>query len=309
MLNKYVQLLKKGEVVAFPTETVYGLGADAWNPDAVKKVFTIKGRPADNPLIVHINSKEIAADFAAEIPSAAQKLMDAFWPGALTLIFKKKAEVPDIVTAGLPTVALRWPSHPISQELISLAGPLVAPSANTSGRPSPTRATHVQADFGDDFPVIEAGETQIGLESTVLDVSESPYCMYRPGAIGKEEIEAVINEKIRESTATQGSPKSPGTKYTHYAPKASVRWLQKDENLEPKSTLYLFHSAETDHNHPFIIHYDSNFYSMAKELYDQFRQADAEGLSTIVIEPFSDSTLKKEPITKALKNRISKAIH
>lgn len=297
-------------MVAFPTETVYGLGADAWNPDAVKKVFEIKGRPADNPLIVHISNLHMVQDFAKEIPEDAKKLMKAFWPGALTLIFKKKSNVPDIITGGLSTVALRWPSHPISQQLISLAGPLVAPSANTSGKPSPTRPEHVFEDFGDDFPVIKGGKTQIGLESTVLDVSESPFTIYRPGAIGKDEIESVIDIEVLESIRSENqTTKSPGTKYTHYAPNASVRWLQENEKLDLQNVFYLIHSSNFESKGENIINYSGNYETMAKELYDRFRQADHENFDEIVIEPFSEQLLSKQPIVKALLNRIQKAIH
>lgn len=307
MLNKYIKLLKNGEVVAFPTETVYGLGADAWNTEAVKKVFETKGRPADNPLIVHISKPEMVEDFTAEIPDDARKLMKAFWPGALTLIFKKKTKVPDMVTGGLPTVALRWPNHPIAQQLIDLSGPLVAPSANSSGKPSPTRPAHVKEDFGDDFPLVEAGETQIGLESTVLDVSESPFCIYRPGAVGKEEIEALINKPITESKASAGTPKSPGTKYSHYSPKAEVKWLTKQAEKVNSEALLLLHHREAGNSSKNIATYSGNYRQMARELYDRFRQADHENLKQVLIEPFSDEQLQ-EPTVAALHNRITKAI-
>ena len=309
MLDSFVKLLKSGEVVAFPTETVYGLGADAWNTEAVKKVFQTKGRPADNPLIVHISNMAMVEEFAEEIPEQAQKLMKAFWPGALTLIFKKKPEVPDIITGGLPTVALRWPDHPLSQELIEQSGPLVAPSANSSGKPSPTKPEHVKEDFGDDFPVIEAGETQIGLESTVLDVSESPFTIYRPGAVGKDQIEEVIGETVViASGSDQQTAKSPGTKYTHYAPEASVRWLRDSEKPSLENVLYLFHSQDIKVDDKHIINYNSNYMMMAKELYDRFRQADYQEMDEVIVEPFSDRIKQQNAIVGALENRINKAI-
>lgn len=305
MLDRYVQLIKSGDVVAFPTETVYGLGADAWNRDAVQKVFDIKGRPADNPLIVHISDNRTVKDFAAEISDDAQKLMRHFWPGPLTLIFQKKDEVLDIVTAGLDTVALRWPKHPLSQELIALAGPLVAPSANTSGRPSPTKAEHVKKDFGDDFPVIDAGETEIGLESTVLDISKEPYQVYRPGAISARQIEEITGKKIfiADSSTKNTAAKSPGVKYSHYAPEASVQWLKEDP--DKSDTLYLLHSRKYDQQKDNIIHYQEDYRQMAHELYDRFRQADLEGFSSIAIEPLSK---KNEELVPALINRIQKAL-
>lgn len=309
MLDKYVSLLKSGEVVAFPTETVYGLGADALNPDAIKKVFEIKGRPSDNPLIIHIASQDSVKDFAADIPDAAKKLMDAFWPGPLTLIFKKKAEVLDIITGGLPTVALRWPSHPISQNLIAQTGPLVAPSANTSGSPSPTRPEHVMEDFGDDFPVIQAGETQIGLESTVLDISEKPFKIYRPGYIGKSHIEKTIGEEVNFSEANnESAAKSPGTKYSHYAPRTEVRWFKEDEKATVNHTMYLFHNQNPEVVSDHIIYYRGNYSKMAYELFDRFRQADHQNLKHIVIEPFTEAVLDENAIARALYNRISKAI-
>lgn len=309
MLEKYVSLINSGDVVAFPTETVYGLGADARNPDAIKKVFEIKGRPSDNPLIIHIASRESVKDFAIEIPEAAEKLMDTFWPGPLTLIFKKKPEVLDIITGGLSTVALRWPSHPISQNLIAQTGPLVAPSANTSGSPSPTKPEHVLNDFGDDFPVIPAGETQIGLESTVLDISEEPFKIYRPGYIGKSEIEKVVKQEVIFSeSGVDSETRSPGTKYTHYSPRAKVRWFQKNEKATVNNTMYLFHDQNPEMVSDHIIFYRGNYQRMAHELFDRFRQADHQGIDQIVVEPFSEQTKNENAIANALHNRISKAI-
>lgn len=307
MLDRYVELLKSGEVVAFPTETVYGLGADAWNPDAIQKVFDIKGRPADNPLIVHVGDIKNVADFAAEISEDAQKLMEAFWPGPLTLIFPKKPGVLDIITAGLDTVALRWPKHPLSQELIARAGPLVAPSANSSGKPSPTKAEHVQEDFGKDFPVIDAGKTDIGLESTVLDISKQPYQVFRPGAVSREDIKQTIGKEIftADSADKNAVTKSPGTKYSHYTPEASVEWL--DGSPTEKNTLYLLHCRKFDHRAKNIIHYQGNYRRMAHELYDRFRQADHRSLNAIIIEPFLDEQQQK-PLVQALHNRITKAL-
>lgn len=306
MLDRYVSLLKEGEIVAFPTETVYGLGADARNPSAIRKVFEQKGRPADNPLIVHVSSTRMAESFAREVSADARKLMDHFWPGPLTLVFKKKRSVLDILTAGLQTVAVRWPSHPLSQELIAQAGPLVAPSANSSGKPSPTKPEHVREDFGDDFPVIEAGETDIGLESTVLDISGEPYRIYRPGAIGRQQIEDVLNKDIRMtvSQSEDTAAKSPGTKYTHYAPEAEVRWLEG--TIDNPNTLYLLHSRMPELETDNIIQYEGDYRKMAHELYDRFRQADHEGYSAIAIEPLSEK--QDDELIPALANRIKKAL-
>lgn len=311
MLDRYVHILKNAGIVAFPTETVYGLGADAWNTTAVQKVFDQKGRPADNPLIVHVASEDMIPQFAKTVSDDAQKLMDHFWPGPLTLIFEKEEDVLDIVTAGLDTVALRWPMHPLSQDLIARTGPLVAPSANSSGRPSPTRPEHVLEDFGDDFPVVRAGETNIGLESTVLDVSAKPYQIYRPGAISTEDIGEVITTKVNETTSQpkeDAAAKSPGTKYSHYSPDAAVRWLEKDANLSDPETLYLLHNKSANSSDSNVIHYKQDYEQMAHELYDRFRQADRNNYTAVAVERINDDTPSNSHITIALINRISKAI-
>lgn len=301
---KYVQSIKSGNVVAFPTETVYGLGADTWNEDAIRKVFETKGRPSDNPLIIHISDLSQLDSFVSEIPEAASILMNAFWPGPLSIILKKKKAVLDIVTAGLETVALRMPNHPIALEFISQTGPLVAPSANTSGKPSPTKASHVRQDFGADFNVIDGEATQIGLESTVIDLSVEVPTILRPGIISKQQIEELLgNEIIDSSTHYVESPRSPGQKYTHYKPSANVRWLNKGESCTNLDTLYLLVSDTTETNN--VISYCGDIPKLARELYDRFRQADDEGYSSIVIESMEklDSSL-----TPALFNRIKKAI-
>lgn len=308
MLDRYIQLLKEGELVAFPTETVYGLGADAWNPSAIKKVFVLKERPADNPLIVHVASVSSVEQFALEIPADARSLMQHFWPGPLTLIFRKKPKVLDLVTAGLDTVAVRWPSHPLSQNLIANAGPLVAPSANSSGRPSPTRPQHVREDFGESFPVIDAGDTPIGLESTVLDLTEEPYRIYRPGAITDRAIEEVIGKKVHPAAKNQQNTaaKSPGTKYTHYAPDAAVRWLEPGEKADNADTLYLFHSHQPKKKAGNMIAYQGDMKKFGRELYDRFRQADRRGFKTVAIEPFAAE--RRDSLIPALVNRIQKAV-
>lgn len=308
LLDRYIQLLKEGEIVAFPTETVYGLGADAWNPSAVKKVFEKKERPSDNPLIVHVADIPAVEQFAREISDDARTLMHHFWPGPLTLIFRKKADVLDLVTGGLDTVAVRWPKHPLSQQLIAQAGPLVAPSANSSGRPSPTRAEHVREDFGEHFPVIDAGETAIGLESTVLDLSRQPYRIYRPGAISGRAIEEVTGKKVQPVTgdSPDTATKSPGTKYTHYAPDATVRWLDAGEAINDDNTLYLLHSRRSKREGENIIVYEGDFQKLGRELYDRFRQADHQGYTTVAVESFMDE--QADSLIPALKNRIQKAV-
>lgn len=221
------QKLREGELIAFPTETVYGLGAIASNDQAVKNVYAVKGRPSDNPLIVHVADKDIAK-FVAGVPEKAQALMDAFWPGPLTLIFPMKEGVfAPTVTAGHATVALRMPDQEQTLELIRQTGfPLVGPSANTSGKPSPTTAQHVLHDFdGKIAGIVDGGETDIGLESTVLDLTnEAGLVILRPGAITKEELEQVVGRLADPETAAKDgeAPKAPGMKYQHYAPAQPV---------------------------------------------------------------------------------------
>ncbi len=302
--SKYIQLIKDGEVVAFPTETVYGLGADVWNPSAIQKVFEVKGRPSDNPLIVHISDSKQVEDFASDVPLTAEKLMQAFWPGPLSIVFKKKPEVLDAVTAGLDTVAIRMPDHPLALDFISQTGPLVAPSANTSGKPSPTKAEHVKQDFGEDFPVIDGEATKIGLESTVIDFSESIPAILRPGSISRKQIEDVLGTFVEESFFHHiEKPRSPGQKYSHYKPNADVRWLKEGEKPDDPSCLYLLISSSGDTSN--IIHYKGNLNRLAAELYDRFRQADHEGFEKIVIEPFEDMN---KDIAPALLNRIRKTL-
>lgn len=220
------EYIKSGKTVVFPTETVYGLGANALDENAVKKIFEAKGRPSDNPLIVHISSIEMLDDIAENISDDAKKLMDKFWPGPLTLIFKKKANIPNNVTAGLSTVAVRFPSSNTAYELIEKAGvPIAAPSANLSGKPSPTRFSHSYEDLNGRVDAMIKGEScEVGVESTVLDVSGDTPVLLRPGKITLEKIQTLLGEVVVGSSELSDSqtPMSPGMKYKHYAPKAEV---------------------------------------------------------------------------------------
>lgn len=226
-VDKAAAAIKRGELVAFPTETVYGLGADATNEAAVKNVYQAKGRPSDNPLIVHINSIAMVEKYAASIPENVRKLMDAFWPGSLTIILKiKKNALPKAVTGGLKTVAFRFPDSQPTLDLIAQAGvPLVGPSANTSGKPSPTTAQHVYHDLhGKIAGIVDNGPTRVGVESTVLDMSTDHPVILRPGAVTKKDIESVIGsiDLNHHQVGKNETPKAPGMKYKHYAPKAQV---------------------------------------------------------------------------------------
>ena len=222
-------ILKKGGLVAFPTETVYGLGADALNEEAARKIYAAKGRPSDNPLIAHIAKKEDIEPLVREIPEAGKKLMDAFWPGPLTLIFPKSGRVPKGTTGGLDTVAVRMPSDPVARRLIELAGmPVAAPSANTSGRPSPTTAEHVRQDMdGRIEMIVDGGPVGIGVESTIVDVTGEIPMVLRPGAITMEMLKKCvgaveIDPAILGPVSQDFKPKAPGMKYRHYAPKADL---------------------------------------------------------------------------------------
>ena len=223
-----VNLLKKGELVAFPTETVYGLGALATNEKAVKGVYAAKGRPSDNPLIVTVADEKMMARYVKEIPERAQKLINHFWPGPLTMIlFAKEGSLPTAVTGGLPTAAFRCPNDELTHELITrLNAPIVGPSANTSTKPSPTTAQHVYHDLkGKIAGIIDNGPTEIGLESTIIDLSVNIPVVLRPGEITPEELSEVLGEKVlmnKGTTKTSGVPKAPGMKYRHYAPSAPV---------------------------------------------------------------------------------------
>lgn len=223
-------ILKAGGLVAFPTETVYGLGGDALNKDASKKIYAAKGRPSDNPLIVHIADMEHLAPIVTDIPEKARKLADAYWPGPLTMIFNKTDKVPMETSGGLPTVAVRMPSHPVAARLIRAEGGYIAaPSANTSGRPSPTVARHVIEDLdGKIEMIIDSGPVNIGLESTIVDFTEDIPVILRPGYINKEMLEEVLGEVridpgILDANANKGiRPKAPGMRYRHYAPRCDL---------------------------------------------------------------------------------------
>lgn len=230
------QLLRQGELVALPTETVYGIAADARNGEAVHKIFEAKGRPQDNPLIVHIFGMEMLKGVVSEVPARAHKLAAAFWPGPLTMVMPRGPEVSDVTCAGLDTVGVRMPSHPVVQAVIRASGvAFAAPSANLSGKPSPTNAQDTLADMDGRLPLIlDGGESTVGVESTVVSVVGEHPMLLRPGYITKEQMEAVLGEEVLVSPAILEKLKdgevarSPGMKYKHYAPKAQVTILRGD---------------------------------------------------------------------------------
>lgn len=318
-------ILKKGGLVAFPTETVYGLGADALQEEAAKKTYEAKGRPSDNPLIVHIADYEDLKKIAVNIPAETDALAAHFWPGPLTMIFEKSDIVPYGTTGGLDTVAVRMPSDPVAAELIRAAGGFVsAPSANTSGRPSPTTAEHVLEDLGGKIDmVIDGGSVEIGLESTILDMTVEPPMILRPGAITADMFEEVIGPVSVDETIlgseSKKPPKAPGMKYRHYAPKARLAIVEGDLREEILAIRQLAYTASregkkvgiiaTDETLPFYkyglvkdIGTRENEKTIARNLYRILREFDEEDVDTIYSESFA-----MQGIGKAIMNRLEKA--
>ena len=243
-ISEAAEILKGGGLVAFPTETVYGLGGNGLDKEAAKKIYAAKGRPSDNPLILHVSSIEEVYPLVKALPEKAKKLMEAFWPGPLTLVLPKSDLVPKESTGGLETVALRSPENALTLDLIRACGfPIAGPSANLSGRPSPTEASHVFEDLGGRIEgILEDGAVGIGVESTIVDLSEDCPTLLRPGAITIEDLEEVLGEKVAidptllgKSMAEGFTPKAPGMKYRHYAPKAEMILFKKKEEDETRS--------------------------------------------------------------------------
>jgi len=306
-VKKAAELIRTGEVVGIPTETVYGLAADAENAMAIRKTFELKGRPADNPLIVHIPSSDDISEFSDFWSDDVHKLTEKFWPGPLTIILPKKNSVLDSITAGLDSVALRSPDHEDTLSLLRQCGPVTAPSANRSGRPSPTRPQHVLDDFGDDFPVIEGGECKIGIESTVLDLTSKLPAILRPGKISAEELEDVLSKKVAtEPVRKHQAQKSPGTRYTHYKPSANVQWMPDHINFPVDGdALYIFHTGNNEHSVQNVVDFNGDYNALARSLYDLYRTADRKNWTKIYIQPLPPVTL--HPILPALKNRIERS--
>ena len=250
-LKEAAGILRSGGLVAFPTETVYGLGGNALEEDAARKIYAAKGRPSDNPLIAHVSCVEEVEPLVKEIPEAGRKLMEAFWPGPLTMIFPKSEKVPYGTTGGLDTVAIRMPDDPVANRLIALAGvPVAAPSANTSGRPSPTTADHVWQDMNGRIDmIIDGGPVGIGVESTIVDVSSAVPAVLRPGAITMEMLEEVLGEvsvdpAILGPLSADVRPKAPGMKYKHYAPKADLTLVEPGTGADRESGVEQVTGAE-----------------------------------------------------------------
>ena len=325
LFRKASDILKSGGLVAFPTETVYGLGGDALNPKASEKIYSAKGRPSDNPLIVHIADTASVWELAAEVSTQAQMLMEAFWPGPLTIIFKKKDIVPHETTGGLETVAIRMPSHPAAQKLIEYSGGYIAaPSANTSGKPSPTVAKYVVEDMmGRIDVIIDGGEVGIGLESTIIDLTVSPPQILRPGYITREKLSAVLGTVDTDATILRAdsgqAPKAPGMKYRHYAPRGELTIV---EGTPEQVREYINREAAADHaagektgiigTEEMLSGYTADVVksvgsrrdedSIARHLYTILREFDDEGVTKIYSEGFST-----DGFGQAIMNRLLKA--
>ncbi len=318
-------IIKKGGLVAFPTETVYGLGADALNPMAAKKIYAAKGRPSDNPLIIHICDRQALSEIAKDVPETAEVLMDAFWPGPLTMIFRKSERVPYETTGGLDTVAVRMPEDPSARAFIAASGGFIAaPSANTSGRPSPTTARHVAEDLSGKIDMIlDGGPVSIGVESTILDMSVSPPMILRPGAVTKEMLTRKIGEVSEDASLKGGreakQAKAPGMKYRHYAPKAPLTLVEGNEEdviekinaLVKKETALgkkvgIISTEETFERYPAgdkkSIGTRLNESTIAQNLYRILREFDEDGVDEIYSEFFDG-----EGMASAIRNRLLKA--
>jgi L-threonylcarbamoyladenylate synthase len=326
VIQKAASILRSGGLVAFPTETVYGLGANAFDREALAGIFRVKGRPQDNPLIVHVADRKTVFQLAAETPQRAIILMDTFWPGPLTIILPKNSLIPDEVSAGLNSVALRMPAHPVALELIREAGiPVAAPSANLSGRPSPTTAGHVLKDLGNLIDaVLDGGPADLGLESTVLDLTLDVPAILRPGGVTPEEISRVIGGlQIYSSSAEENLNKapvrSPGMKYKHYAPEAPVFIIEGEPLKVARRLGELLRQYQAEGKKVGVLAYEENaqFYScgelivagrrqepagVAARLYSALRHFDELGVDVILAEG-----MEPKGLGLAIMNRLYRA--
>ncbi len=326
VIQEAAQILREGGLVAFPTETVYGLGANALDEFASSKIYEAKGRPSDNPLIVHIAELEALNKIAKTVPDNAKKLAEVFWPGPLTIIFEKKEIVPLGTTGGLNTVAVRMPNHELALSLIKEAGGYIAaPSANTSGRPSPTKASHVAKDLmGKIDMILDGGMVSIGIESTIIDVTTNPPLILRPGFITKDMMEAIVGEVAIDPTIfgdkeLKDRPKAPGMRYKHYAPKGDLTIIEGEEEQvilkinrfakEMSDKQYKVGIIATDET---INRYNigqvisigkrSEEQTISHNLYDVLREFDEKNVDIIYSESF-----RSETIGIAIMNRLLKA--
>lgn len=316
------KLLSEGKTVIFPTETVYGLGANALDEDAVKKIYEAKGRPSDNPLIVHIYDKEEVYNLAENINEKAEIIMDKFWPGPITIILNKKDIVPYRTSGGLETVAVRMPSHLIAREIIKEAGvPIAAPSANISGRPSPTKADHVYEEMnGRVSGIVLGGDCNFGLESTVLDVTTENPMILRPGSITKEDLEKVIGEVLidpsLEKKEDNKKAKAPGMKYTHYSPDADVYIVSgnREDTISKINSLVVENNgrglktgvmcleANKNRYKGEVVSLGSTLEEVGSNLFDVLRQMDKMNIDIVYSEEFP-----RNGVGQAIMNRLLKS--
>ena len=297
-VKRAAELLRAGELVALPTETVYGLAANAFDSDAVAKVFDVKGRPAQNPIIVHVADLELAKQCVSEWTVPAQKLAAAFWPGPLTIVLPRSSKIPDNVTAGGKTVGVRWPSHPFIQAVIRECGfPLAAPSANLSNQLSPTNAEHVNRSIGKKIPlIVDGGQSQVGIESTVVDVTAHPPRLLRPGMIHEESLLSVTGELTLGFGDSEEILKSPGMLRKHYSPKAKLKVMAwKDENdlraeiADSQSPIAKVHviahtkiPLSSEFGRVSVIPHDAE--AFARAIYAELHHCDESGAELIVVE-------------------------
>lgn len=318
-----VKALRAGELVAFPTETVYGLGADAGNPVALARVYAAKGRPTDHPLILHVADAALlpawVADLSTSTAKLVQQLADRFWPGPLTLVLPRAAEVSPVLTGGQASIAVRVPSHPVAQRLLRAFGSgIAAPSANRYGRVSPTRAEHVREEFPEGITILEGGDCEVGVESTILSLLETPPRILRPGIIGRDQLEALIGPLAGGSSST--APRVPGSTPQHYAPQTPVELVPRDEldariescnaageavavlaRRSPETRLVLACGAAPLHVRRWLQAPDSAA-AYAHELYANLRSLDKENAARILIEQVPAS-----PEWDAVRDRLSRA--
>lgn len=305
-IDAAARLLRNGELVAFPTETVYGLGADASNPAAIARLYALKGRPENHPVIVHVSDAAAAFEWAREVPEAARRLAQVFWPGPLTLILKRAPRALDCVTGGQDSVGLRVPSHPVAQALLrSFGGGIAAPSANRYGRISPTRARHVRDDFGHEAPlVLEGGESEIGIESSIVDCSGAQPVLLRPGHISPDRIEAALGGRLGVRTAE--APRHSGGEARHYAPGTPASLLSREELERRLSSAgrrfgaLVIHAAAQGTATLRRLPADPDAY--AHELYSALRELDALALDGLLIEE-----PPQNPAWDAVRDRLRRA--
>jgi L-threonylcarbamoyladenylate synthase len=310
-VKKAAGILRRGGLVAFPTETVYGLGARGFDGEAVARIFSVKGRPFDNPLIVHIADREQLQLLSPEVPAMANDLIKAFWPGPLTLVLKRLDTVPAMVSAGFSTIAVRMPNHPMALSLIrELNEPIAAPSANRSGRPSPTTACHVREELGAtiDF-ILDGGPCAVGLESTVLDVTSTLPRILRPGAITEERLRAVIGA-VDPYSELNLSVSSPGQKHPHYAPALKMILVEPDQwqvALQETQAMQLgvisLHKAVATSSDLLYCRVMTDLSDYAKNLFSAFYEAESAGVQILFVEK-----VPKEGLGVAIMDRLERAV-